>query len=170
MSGTLAGSTYSDGGALELERRRIFAHGWQYAGHTGQVDHAGDRFAARAGHIPVAVVRDERGELRAFLNVCRHRGAEVVRESGNRRTLQCHYHAWTYGLDGSLLTAPRSEREPGFDSAGLSLVPLRLETLGPLIFVSPDVDAAPLAEVAAGIPESLAEGASTSTRSCSTGG
>ena len=110
MSETLAWTTYSDAGALELELRRIFARGWQYAGHTGQVERPGDRFAVRAGHVPVAVVHGEDGEVRAFVNACRHRGAEVVRESGNRKTLQCHYHAWTYGLDGSLLTAPRSER------------------------------------------------------------
>ncbi len=158
MSETLAWTTYSDAGALELELRRIFARGWQYAGHAGQVERPGDRFAVRAGHVPVAVVHGEDGEVRAFVNACRHRGAEVVRESGNRKTLQCHYHAWTYGLDGSLLTAPRSEREAGFDSSGLSLVPLRLERLGPLIFVNPDADAPPLAEVAAGIPESLADG------------
>jgi phenylpropionate dioxygenase-like ring-hydroxylating dioxygenase large terminal subunit len=158
MTETLAWSAYSDSGALELERRRIFATGWQYAGHLGQVVQPGDRFAARAGHIPVAVVRGDDGELRAFLNVCRHRGAEVVREGGNRKTLQCHYHAWTYGLDGSLLSAPRSEREAGFDADGLSLVPVRLETLGPLIFVNPDADAPPLADVSAGIPAALAEG------------
>jgi len=72
-----------------------------YVGHTGQIERAGDRFPGRAGHIPIAVVRDEQNDLHAFLNVCRHRGAEVVRESGSRKTLQCHYHAWTYGLDGS---------------------------------------------------------------------
>jgi phenylpropionate dioxygenase-like ring-hydroxylating dioxygenase large terminal subunit len=158
MSETLPWEWYSDAGRLDRERQAIFARGWQYAGHTGQVERTGDRFAARAAHVPVAVVRDEDDGLRAFLNVCRHRGSEVVRESGNRKTLQCPYHAWTYGLDGSLLTAPRSEREPGFDSEGLSLVPLRLETLGPLIFVNPDGGAPPLAEVAEGIPESLAEG------------
>ena len=116
MSETLAWTTYSDAGALELELRRIFARGWQYAGHAGQVERPGDRFAVRAGHVPVAVVHGEDGEVRAFVNACRHRGAEVVRESGNRKTLQCHYHAWTYGLDGSLLTAPRSEREAGLDT------------------------------------------------------
>ncbi|MBA3718546.1 MAG: aromatic ring-hydroxylating dioxygenase subunit alpha [Actinobacteria bacterium] len=158
MSETLPWGWYSDSERLERERSAIFARGWQYAGHTGQVEHAGDRFAARAGHVPVAVVRDQDGELLAFLNVCRHRGAEVVRESGNRNTLQCHYHAWTYGLDGSLIAAPRSEREPGFDPAGLSLVPLRLETLGPLIFVNPEPEGPPLAEVASGIPEALAAG------------
>lgn len=158
MSQTLPWAWYADPGRLDAERRAIFGRGWQYVGHLGEVEQPGDRFASVAGHVPVAVVRGEDGTLRAFLNVCRHRGAEVVREAGNRKTLQCPYHAWTYALDGSLLTAPRSEREGGFDAEELSLVPLRLETLGPLIFVNPDADATPLEEVAAGIPESLAEG------------
>ena len=61
------------------------------------------------------VVRDRDGTLRAFVNVCRHRGAEVVTGRGSCTTLQCHYHAWTYGLDGKLRAAPRSEADPGFD-------------------------------------------------------
>jgi phenylpropionate dioxygenase-like ring-hydroxylating dioxygenase large terminal subunit len=158
MSETLPWAWYGDAAALDRERRDIFATGWQYVGHTGRAEQPGDRFASFAGHVPVAVVRDEGGDLRAFLNVCRHRGAEVVREAGNRKTLQCPYHAWTYALDGSLLSAPRSEREGGFDAEELSLVPLRLETLGPLIFVNADAEAAPLDDVAAGIPEALAEG------------
>jgi phenylpropionate dioxygenase-like ring-hydroxylating dioxygenase large terminal subunit len=155
---TLTWSSYSDPEMLALERRRIFERSWQYAGHLAQVERSGDYVACAAGHVPVVVVRDESGDLAAFLNVCRHRGSEVVRGSGNRKTLQCSYHAWTYGLDGSLRSAPRSEREPGFDPEGLSLLPVRVETLGPLIFVNPDRDAPPLADVAAGIHESLASG------------
>jgi choline monooxygenase len=155
---TLPWSWYSDAELLELERRQIFTRGWQYVGHTGQIERAGDYFAATAGHVPVVVVRDEAGELRAFVNVCRHRGSEVMSGSGNRKTLQCSYHAWTYALDGSLRSAPRSEREPGFDAEGLSLLPVRMETLGPLIFVNPDADGPPFGEIAAGIPESLASG------------
>ncbi|HEX9417144.1 MAG TPA: aromatic ring-hydroxylating dioxygenase subunit alpha [Gaiellaceae bacterium] len=158
MSETLAWSVYSDPEVLALERRRIFERSWQYAGHLGQVEQPGDYFACAAGHVPVAVVRDEDEELHAFLNVCRHRGSEVVRGSGNRKTLQCGYHAWTYGLDGSLRSAPRSEREPGFDPEGLSLLPMQIETLGPWIFVNPDTDAPPLSEIAGGIAESLASG------------
>ena len=57
------------------------------------------------------VVRDREGTLRAFVNVCRHRGAEVVTGRGSCTALQCHYHAWTYGLDGKR-AAPRSEADP----------------------------------------------------------
>ena len=97
------------------------------------------------------VVRDEDGP-RAFLNVCRHRGSLLVEGEGGGKSVQCPYHAWTYGLDGSLRAAPRSEREPDFDPEGLSLVPLRLEAWGPFLFVNPDEDARPLAETLGPLP------------------
>lgn len=158
MNETLPWSCYSDPASLELERRRIFRRTWQYAGHVGQLAHRGDYFAGLAGDIPVVVVRSEDGEIHAFLNVCRHRGSEVMRGSGNRKTLQCPYHAWTYRLDGSLLKAPRSEREAGFDSEGLSLRPVQVATFGPLVFVNPEEGGPSLGEVAAGVEESLASG------------
>ena len=105
----------------------------------------------------------------AFVNVCRHRGHVVVEGSGCRETLQCPYHAWTYGLDGALRKAPRSEREPGFDPAAFSLLPVAVDTWGPFVFVNPDPDAGPLAEALGDVPEHRrARAASTSTASAST--
>ena len=150
-------TAYSDPETLARERREIFERTWHYVGHAGELERPGDFAASSAGHVPVALVRGEDGELRAFLNVCRHRGHEVVSGSGNRKSLQCPYHAWTYGLDGALRAAPRSEREPGFGTEGIGLLPLRLETLGPLVFVNPDTDATPLAEVLGDVPEKLGD-------------
>ena len=76
--------------------------------------------------------------MRAFLNVCRHRGSLLVDGEGNREALQCPYHAWTYDLDGSLRAAAALDREPDFETEGLSLVPLRTESWGPFLFVNPD--------------------------------
>ena len=106
---------------MRLERERIFARTWQYVGRAAQVAKPGDFFASRTGHIPVVVLRDEEEVLRGYVNVCRHRGHEVASGEGNRRTLQCPYHAWTYGLDGCLRHAPRADREPGFPWDELSL-------------------------------------------------
>jgi phenylpropionate dioxygenase-like ring-hydroxylating dioxygenase large terminal subunit len=152
---TLPASWYTDPAVLELERERIFARSWQYAGRAALVAEPGDVFATLAGHIPVAVTRDEEGVLRAFVNVCRHRGHEVVTEPGNRRTLQCPYHAWTYGLDGCLKAAPRGDHEPGFPKAELGLLPIRVDTWGPLVFVNPDLDAQPLSEILGELPALL---------------
>ncbi|MBA3364324.1 MAG: aromatic ring-hydroxylating dioxygenase subunit alpha [Actinobacteria bacterium] len=139
-----------------LEEERIFARTWQYVGHAGQVSNPGDVFPVRLGRIPGVVVRDLGGELRALVNVCRHRGSLVVDEPGNRRTLQCPYHAWTYELDGRLRSAPRSEREASFDRSRLALVPLALDAWGPFLFVNPDPDAAPLADILGDLPARVA--------------
>src|ERR1700716_4417468 len=153
---TLPFSWYTDDELLRRERARIFARSWQYAGRAEQVAEPGSFLTADAGGIPVLVTRDESGELRAFLNVCRHRGAVLTEGCGERSTIQCHYHAWTYDLDGSLRTAPRSEREPGFDKSELSLVPASVGTWGPFLFVNPDPDAVLLAEHLGELPEILA--------------
>ena len=149
---TLPWSWYTDPEVLRREQERIFRSAWQYVGHRGLVAEHGDQFAAEAGDVPVLVVRD--GEaLRAFLNVCRHRGSQLVDGSGNGKSIQCPYHAWTYGLDGSLRAAPRADREAGFEAEGLSLVELRLEQWGPLLFVNPDAEAPPLLETLGPVPE-----------------
>jgi phenylpropionate dioxygenase-like ring-hydroxylating dioxygenase large terminal subunit len=105
MERTLPYSWYVGPEILRREQEQIFRSAWQYAGHVGEAPEPGTFFAARAGRMPVVVTRARDGELRAFLNVCRHRGFPVVEGAGKRETLQCPYHAWTYGLDGSLRTA-----------------------------------------------------------------
>jgi choline monooxygenase len=142
---------------LRLEQERIFSRSWQYVGHVGEVSEPGSFTATRVADVPVVLVRDRDDTLRAFLNVCRHRGSIVCQGSGKRETLQCPYHAWTYGLDGKLVSAPRSSREGGFDADELGLLPLRLETWGPLVFVNPRADAAPLSELLEDLPERIAD-------------
>ena len=153
---TLPWSWYSDPAVLKLEQDKIFGRSWQYAGHTGQLVEPGSFMATRAGNLPIVVVRDRAGDFRGFVNVCRHRGSVICVGEGRRETLQCPYHAWTYGLDGSLLNAPRSDREPGFDASELALVPIQVEAWGPFVFANPDSDAAPLADHLGELPALLA--------------
>jgi choline monooxygenase len=153
---TLPAGWYSDPAILGLERERIFAHGWQYLGRASAVEDAGGFLAGRVGHVPVVAVRGRDGDLRGFVNVCRHRAHLVAAGEGCRATLQCPYHAWTYDLDGSLLRAPRSEREPGFDPDAFSLLPVAVAEWGPLVFANPDPHADPLAPVLEGVTEMVA--------------
>ena len=157
MERTLPWSWYSDPAVLRRENERIFARAWQYVGHKGQLAEDGSYFAAVAGQIPIVVTRAREGDVRAFLNVCRHRGHVVASGAGTRETLQCPYHAWTYGLDGALRAAPRADREPGFDFAELGLQEIAVDTSGPFVFVNPNTDAPPLAEVLGDVPARLAE-------------
>ena len=153
---TLPYDWYADPAVLRLEQERIFARSWQYAARLDQVAEPGQLTAAWAGSFPVVLARARDGELRGFVNVCRHRGHVLCDGDARRETIQCPYHAWTYGLDGALRNAPRADREPGFDKAALGLVPVAVETFGPFVFVNPDTDAAPLADHLGELPELLA--------------
>ena len=155
-TGTIPWSWYSDTTVLRLEQERIFRRFWHYVGLTSDVAEPRSFRATRIADVPVLLVRDEEGTLRAFLNVCRHRGSIVCEGAGTRSTLQCPYHAWTYGLDGRLLSAPRADREGGIETEKLGLVELRLDTWGPFAFVSPDPDVAPLADFLEDVPERIA--------------
>jgi phenylpropionate dioxygenase-like ring-hydroxylating dioxygenase large terminal subunit len=155
MTDTLPYRWYTDEDVLARERERLFGHAWQYAGHTGQVAEPGSYFTVRAGNVPLIVVRDREGSLRALVNVCRHRGAEVVSGEGRCTTLQCHYHAWTYDLDGALRAAPRSG---DLDLDGLGLRHAQVGTWGPFVFVNPDLGAPPLEDALGDLPRIVAEG------------
>jgi choline monooxygenase len=155
---TLPWSWYSEPELLRREQERIFRHAWQYAGPAEHAASPGDYFTCRVGDVPVIVVRDREGELHAFLNVCRHRGSLLVEGSGKRETLQCRYHAWTYGLDGRLRAAPRAKQEPGFEIDDICLHELAIEAWGPLLFVSTDPDETSLDETLGRLPELVADG------------
>src|ERR1700757_1193584 len=143
---------YSDPDIYAFELERIFPRAWQYAGPIDSLSRPGDHVVCRVGHVPIVVTRDGHGELRAFINVCRHRAYPVAVEDGNRTTLQCRYHAWTYDLDGSLRKAPRSEHEEVFDKSELCLLPVAVDTWNEFVFANPDPDAALLRDVFDGFP------------------
>jgi phenylpropionate dioxygenase-like ring-hydroxylating dioxygenase large terminal subunit len=152
LTEALPSDWYVEPAYLDGELARVFDRSWQYAGPAELVAEPGTFLTTRAGRVPIVVTRDTDGELNAFVNVCRHRGAEVARErNGSRKSLQCHYHAWTYGLDGRLRAAPRAE--PGFADDGPGLVPMAVGTWGPFVFVNPDAGAPPLAEALGDLPE-----------------
>jgi choline monooxygenase len=134
---------------LAWEEERIFRSAWHYVGCFGQ----GNVEPGWAGQVPVVLVRSEDGE-RAFVNVCRHRGSVLAEKPGERKALQCPYHAWTYGLDGSLRSAPRAEELA--DAEKLSLVRVRLERWGRFRFVNLDGKAPPLGELLGEIPARIA--------------
>jgi choline monooxygenase len=152
----LPASWYTSTDVAALERERIFRRSWQYVGRAEQMAAAGDYVTGSIGDVPVVVVRSDDG-LRGFVNVCRHRRHEVVQGAGNTQVLQCPYHAWTYGLDGRLRAAPRSQREADFDRAACSLLPARVDAWGPFVFASVDRDAPALAAILGELPSIVAQ-------------
>jgi choline monooxygenase len=157
VQSTLPYSWYTDPEILRRERELIFRSAWHYVGHLGQLPEPGTYFAGRAGTTPIVVTRARDGELRAFVNVCRHRGTTVAEGQGKRETLQCPYHAWTYGLDGALRSAPRSDEEPDFPREELGLVPVAVGSWGPFVFVNAGPEPEPLADALGSMPAQIAE-------------
>ena len=141
---TLPYTWYVDPAVLAAEEELLLRPAWQYAGPAEWVAEPGSYFAASCAGTPVVVVRDTEGILRAHLNVCRHRGTVVARGRGSCTRLRCPYHAWTYALDGTLVVAPRSAREAGFDGTALSLVAAHVLEWGPLVFVAAGAEPPPL--------------------------
>src|SRR3954465_3686049 len=132
----LPGAAFTDPDVLDWERANLFHGGWVCAGHVDQVRERGQYLMLDVAGESVMVIADDDGLPRAFLNTCRHRGARLVFMSEGRvRRLQCPYHAWTYGLDGSLRSAPFTDGLDDFDAACNGLKPVRLAVVEGLVLL-----------------------------------
>jgi phenylpropionate dioxygenase-like ring-hydroxylating dioxygenase large terminal subunit len=143
----IPGGRYTDLRFYELEIQHIWRKTWLLAAHLDEIPDAGCfRLWDNAGQ-PVLIVHGEDGEIRAFYNTCSHRGAPLVTEaSGKSPHLICKYHAWTYGLDGSLQGFRNPEDFRGLDKSCRGLSAIRCERFGNLIFVNFDDEAPSLEE------------------------
>jgi choline monooxygenase len=142
---------------VRLEQRAIFERTWQLAGHIGDLAAPGSYLTTDVGDQPVLVVRDHDDEIRAFRNVCRHRGSRLLSGSGAcGKAIRCLYHGWTYRLDGALIGVPEGRDIPDLDKSRLGLHRVRAEVFCGLVFVNLDPGAAPLGERLGGLAGRLA--------------
>jgi choline monooxygenase len=139
------------------ERGRLFGDRWLLVASEDELVAPGDFATVTAGDAPLVVIRGAGAELRAFHNICRHRGAVLLSGSGSLGgTVNCFYHQWRYLLDGSLAVVPqRKEQFPDLDLAEWGLLPAAVATWQGMVFAHPDPDAAPLATALEGIGENL---------------
>jgi Rieske 2Fe-2S family protein len=166
---TLPSSWYTSAQVFALEKERIFCREWLCVARAEELAEPGAFRVLEVLGESILLVRNREGQLRAFYNVCRHRGSRLCREppakgaaavlggglTGGRIT--CPYHRWTYDLDGRLIGAPYLTGEPGFDKALFSLYPVGLECWGGFVFVHlTPARAAPLAAQLGAIPERVA--------------
>jgi phenylpropionate dioxygenase-like ring-hydroxylating dioxygenase large terminal subunit len=133
---TLPPEFYTSNDFYAHEREIIFKHDWLFACTEYDLVDPGDYVTVNVAEVPVVVLRDKAGDLKAFVNVCRHRANVIMKGSGNCQRMQCGYHAWTYGLDGALIGAPkfREGKLPPFESLGLEEV--SVDTYGGFVFVA----------------------------------
>ncbi len=141
---TLPASWYADPGQHRRQLDAIFRRGWSCVGLVDDLAPSNGYLAVTTPDgTPVLVTTDAAGTVRAFLNVCRHRGAPLAEGCGTARALSCPYHAWVYRLDGGLARYHGMEGATDFDPLEHSLHPASIATWGRFVFVSPQPDAPP---------------------------
>ena len=150
---TLPGRYYTDASVFHDELERFFCETWVAAGRADEISRPGDYFLREIGNESIIVVRDAANEIRAFFNVCRHRGTRICTapEGSFVGRIQCPYHAWTYGLDGQLLTAPHTSDE-GFCKENYPLHPVSSEVWDGHIFFNLATNSEPLDVQLADLP------------------
>ena len=136
-------AAFTDQGVFEWELENLFAGGWICVGHVSEIAEQGEYLMREIGTDSVVVIGGEDGQPRAFLNVCRHRGARIVEESSGqvKKRLRCPYHSWSYGLDGKLLAAPHMDGVEDFDFSCYGLIPVDLTVIGGLVLIDLSGDA-----------------------------
>jgi len=126
----------------EAELEHIIFKSWLYAGHISQVAKNGDYFLFDVGEDSIIISRDNKGQIGAMHNICRHRGARVCEEpSGNRKAFICPYHGWAYGNDGHLKSAREMDQLEGFKCEDYALKKVRFVVLQGMIFINCDPNA-----------------------------
>jgi len=145
---TLPGRYYYDPAIYEMELERIFSQMWVCVGRADAITGAGAYEVVTVGRESIIVIRGRDDVLRAFLNVCRHRGARLCNEASGKLkgSIQCRYHAWTYGLDGRLIGAPNVLSDEQFERALFGLLPVALEVWEGLIWLNLGDDPASIAD------------------------
>ena len=148
-SRTMPREFYVSPDVLAEEMEKIHARAWSCVGRASSLTAPGDYVTRTIAGESIIVLRDRAGVLRAFFNVCRHRGTRICREESGRfgETIQCSYHAWTYGTDGRLIGAPHMQEAEGFDKADYPLHAASIAEWEGFLFVNVARSPEPFAKV-----------------------
>ncbi|MFY9825030.1 MAG: aromatic ring-hydroxylating dioxygenase subunit alpha [Thermoanaerobaculia bacterium] len=152
---TLPGEYFTSEEIFHSERERIFHRSWLLAGHVSQLASPGSFFLFELDRESIIVLRDGEGTIRAFHNVCRHRGSRLCLEPCGElgHAIQCPYHAWTYGLDGALRAAPSMTGVSTFESQNYPLKPVALADWQGLLFLNFAPEPVPFAAALPGLAD-----------------
>lgn len=130
---------YTNQEVFDLDVAAIFAKHWLFSAAEAEIPDAGDYVTVDVGPYSVIILRDDDEEIRAFHNVCRHRGSRLLKEPcGAVGNIVCPYHQWTYRTDGSLIFA--ESQPPTFDRSRYGLRPIHVKNIAGLIFICLDED------------------------------
>ena len=168
---SLIPDAYTDNDFFALEQKQVFGRNWVCVGPVARVMNGGDIMVAEVGGQSIIITRDEAGALRAFYNVCRHRGTRLCEKDGHvKKHIVCPYHGWGYNLRGDCVGTPLFDKGENrraikmhdmshlesFDKKDYGLFPVRVDQWGAMLFVCLDNEAPPLSAVVGDLPERLA--------------
>jgi phenylpropionate dioxygenase-like ring-hydroxylating dioxygenase large terminal subunit len=150
----LPSKAYDSAKWLERERAALFDGGWRLVADASELAPPGSFVAVDVGRSPLLLIRDARGVLRAFQNMCRHRGIALASGCGTfAKDVACPYHAWRFGLDGALKVVPqRSEQFPDLVLDDWGLLPAAVGEWEGMVFANPNAAATPLTDVLGQLP------------------
>ncbi|MFM1653328.1 aromatic ring-hydroxylating oxygenase subunit alpha [Brevibacillus sp. B_LB10_24] len=152
---TLPSYFYFDPAVLEAERKEIFEKSWICVGHEEKVREPGDYFTVSLFDQNIVIIRGKDQVVRAFYNVCPHRGHELVSGEGNKPLIVCPYHAWSFQLDGRFHNGRAVRQMKQFDEQEACLRPVQVERFAHFLFVNLDPAAKPLQEMIPGVEEEI---------------
>jgi choline monooxygenase len=151
---TIPAPWFTDPELADLERSAVFADSWQAVGRADQVAEPGSFLTADVAGEPVLVVRDQAGTLRAFANVCRHKGTVLLAEPcGHASKIRCRYHGWTYDLAGKLRGTPEFDGVENFRREDNGLPELAVGVWGPIVWVHAAPPREPLEQFLTPMPD-----------------
>jgi len=146
---------FTDQQLFERSMEEVFYKSWLLACHSSQLSKPGDYLTMSIHDQDIVITHSRDSGIKAFYNVCQHRGHKLTEGSGNKTVLVCPYHAWSYGLDGKLKAAPHANKSPGFDSSKICLTEIRLENFLGFVFINLDPDCKTMDETYPGIREEM---------------
>ena len=150
-------SRYTDPAWARIEEERLWPATWQLACTIDHVSGPGDTHVYDVGRLSILIVRGDDGVLRAFQNVCRHRGMQLCNDhQRGLKELRCVFHRWSWNLAGELKEVPSRKGFGALRNEDFPLFGVKVDTWGPLVFVNPDLDAEPLADFLAPVPDDIA--------------
>ncbi|WP_312114124.1 aromatic ring-hydroxylating oxygenase subunit alpha [Brevibacillus reuszeri] len=155
QSYALTAPYYTDPQIFEIEREAIFFKNWIFACHAEKLRQPGSYFTYAILDQEVLITRTKDNQLKAFYNVCPHRGHQLLEGEGKKATIVCPYHAWTFQMDGELIKGRGADKVKGFDHKEHCLTPVRVEEYANLIFFNLDRDAQPAHVMYNGLEQDL---------------
>ncbi|HCU73275.1 MAG TPA: aromatic ring-hydroxylating dioxygenase subunit alpha, partial [Chloroflexi bacterium] len=150
-SATLPAHYYYDPDIYEREKQEIFYKTWQFVGYLRDLQQPGDYITAEIIDQKILVTRGKDDVLRAFYNVCMHRGHVLAEGRGNKSIFTCPFHAWSYDATGELKAAGNAENIAGFKLDDFSLSEVQIETFGGMVYVNLDPSSPSLHSIAGGL-------------------